>query len=221
VVGPDLYGRLFCARNGRTARTAVFWAALLLIPLAFAITLLGLGAFALRPGIPPEQALPVLISGVFPAWAAGIVMAALVSAIMSTADATLLSAGTILSVNIFGSFRRPEEEKKTLRVSRWAILAVGLASLGLALLLKGVISALLFAYTIYTCGVILPVIAGFYKDRLRVTSHAALAAIIGGGLTGLVSRLWSIKYLDLGALAVSLLLLAGVSLIENYVKSHR
>ena len=51
----------------------------------------------------------------------------------------------------------------------------------LALILKGVISALLFAYTVYTAGVILPVIAGFYRHKLKVTPSAALIAIIGGG----------------------------------------
>jgi solute:Na+ symporter, SSS family len=221
VVGPDMYSRLFCAKNGRTAKIAVFWAALFLVPLAFTITFLGMGALALKPGISPEQALPALFTGVLPAWAAGLVMAALISAIMSTADATLLSAGTILSVDIVGFFKKPGDEKQALRRSRWCLTFIGLAALGLALLLKGVISALLFAYTIYTCGVILPVIAGFYKDRLHVTSHAALAAICGGGLTGLVSRLWSVRYLDLAALGVSFLLLTGVSLIENRFMARR
>ncbi|MBN1189549.1 MAG: sodium:solute symporter family protein [Dehalococcoidales bacterium] len=221
VVGPDMYSRLFCARNGRTAKISVFWAALLLIPLAFTITLLGMGAFILNPGASPEQALPSLFSGILPAWAAGLVMAALLSAIMSSASATLLSAGTILSVDIIGFFKKPEQEKGTLRNSRWCLLFIGIASLGLALLLKGVISALLFAYTVYTCGVILPVIAGFYRDRLHVTPHAALAAICGGGLSGLASRLLSIPYLDLSALAISLVLLLGVSLAENRLKAKK
>jgi solute:Na+ symporter, SSS family len=222
VVGPDLYSRLFCARDGRTARTSVLWAALFIIPMALAVTLLGMGAFALNPGLSPEQALPALLTGILPAWTAGIVLAALVSAIMSTADATLMSAGAILSVDIAGYFRKgKDKDNTTLKRSRWAILFIGLAALGLALLLKGVISALLFAYTLYTCGVILPVIAGFYREKLHVTSHAALAAIAGGGLTGLVSRLWSIKYLDLSALGVSLALLAGVSIVENRLRARR
>ncbi|MBA7611648.1 hypothetical protein ES703_18876 [subsurface metagenome] len=34
VVGPDMYSRLFCAKDGETARTSVFWAALFIIPIA-------------------------------------------------------------------------------------------------------------------------------------------------------------------------------------------
>jgi SSS family solute:Na+ symporter len=221
VVGPDMYSRLFCAKDGRTAKISVFWTALFLIPFALGITLIGMGAFALYPNISPEQAFPALITGIFPTFVAGLVLAALVSAIMSSADATLLSASTILSVDVIGYFRKSAAEKKTLNRSRWLLLAVGAAALGLALVLNGVISALLFAYTIYTCGVILPAIAGFYKDRLKVTSNAALASIIGGGIAGLISKLLGVKYLDLGALLLSVLLLLIVSLLENRLKKAR
>ena len=97
-------------------------------------------------------------------------------------------------------------------------MVLGLSSLILALTLKGVISALLFAYTIYTSGLILPVIVGFYKNRLKVTPVAALVAIIGGGSAALISKICGIEYLDLGGLLLSGLLLFVVSFINNRVK---
>jgi SSS family solute:Na+ symporter len=221
VVGPDLYARLFCASDSKTAKNSTLWAAILLVPFAFMITLIGMAAFVLFPGISSEQAFPSIISGVFPSLVAGIVLAALISAVMSSASATLWSSSTTLSVNILGHFFKSNTEGQSIRASRWSVLCIGLASLGLALLLKGVITALLFAYTIYTCGVILPVIAGFYKDRLKVTSNAALVAIIGGGAAGIASKIWSIKYLDLGGLILSALLLIIFSLVENWVKGRK
>jgi solute:Na+ symporter, SSS family len=159
-----------------------------------------------------------------PSFAAGLVLAALLSAVMSSASATLWSASTILTVNIMGhtaKSSKTERRGQSVSISRWGILFVGLASLGLALVLKGVINALLFAYTIYSCGVILPVIAGFYKDKLKVTSTAALAAIIGGGTAGLVSKIFNIRYLDVGALFLNLFLLLVVSLVENRIRARR
>ena len=91
----------------------------------------------------------------------------------------------------------------------------------MALILKGVINALLFAYAVYTCGLILPVIAGFYKNRLRVTPLGALVATIGGGSAGLISKLIDIKYLDLGSLLISGLLLFTVSFIDNRLKNKK
>ncbi len=215
VVGPDMYSRIFCARDDRTARTATLWTALLLIPLAFAIAFIGMGAAAMFPDIAPEQAFPTVIRELFSPLVSGIVLAALLCAVMSSADTTLLSASTILTIDIMGRFQSNAGQSGILPRSRWAIVLLGICSLIVALMLKGVISALLFAYTIYTSGVIIPVLAGFFKDRLKVTSAGALAALIGGGAVGLISKLLNINYLDLGALLVSALLLFLVSYIHH------
>ena len=82
--------------------------------------------------------------------------------------------------------------------------------------MKGVISSLLFAYTIFTCGLVVPVIAGFYKEKLKVTPQGALAALIGGGVIGLLGKIPGLDIPlkgDLGLIgfAVSGILLFGVS----------
>jgi SSS family solute:Na+ symporter len=160
----------------------------------------------------------MVIKEVFSPLLGGIVLAALLCAVMSSADTTLLSASTILMVDIVGWFRPSVNQSKIIPHSRWVIVLLGICSLIVALTLKGVISALLFAYTIYTCGVILPVIAGFFKNRLKVTPLGALAALIGGGSAGLISKLLKIQYLDLGALLLSGLLLFIVSFVDNRLK---
>jgi len=220
VVGPDMYSRLFCARDGKTAKISVFWAALFIIPLAFGITLIGMSAAVLFPQVSPEQAFPTVISEVLPPILGGIVLAALLCAVMSSADTTLLSASTILTVDIVGKLKPTLSPDRILSLSRWGMVVLGVSALILAIVLKGVISALLFAYTVYTSGVILPVIAGFCKDKLRVTSAGALAAIIGGGSAGLISKIFGIKYLDLGSLLISGLLLFMVSFINNKINNR-
>jgi len=220
VVGPDMYSRIFCARDDRTARTATLWTAVLIIPLAFAITIIGMGAAAMFPDIAPEQAFPTVISELFSPLLSGIVLAALLCAVMSSADTTLLSASTILTIDIIGRFKPTASPENVLPRSKWAIVLLGICALLVALMLKGVISALLFAYTIYTSGVIIPVIFGFFRNRLKVTSAGALAALIGGGSAGLLSKLLTIKYLDLGALLVSAVLLFLVSYIHRRCQSR-
>ena len=122
---------------------------------------------------------------------------------------------------VVGWFKPSLSQQKILLISRCGIVILGLISLILALILQGVISALLFAYTIYTGGVILPVLAGFYKNRLKVTPTGALVALIGGGSVALISKIFAIQYLDLGALLISGVLLFVVSLIDNQMKSKR
>jgi SSS family solute:Na+ symporter len=221
VVGPDMYSRLFCAKDSNTARRSAFWAALIIIPIAFGITLIGMGASALFPGISPEQALPVIITGVLPPFMGGVVLAALLGALMSSADTCLLSASTIMTVDIVGRFKKFLSPAGTMSYSRWAMVIIGVAALLLALVMKGVISTLLFAYTVYTAGIIPPVIIGFYKERFRVTPLGALAAIIGGGTSALISKILNIAYLDLGSLAISVSLLFLVSFWDNRLKVKR
>jgi SSS family solute:Na+ symporter len=97
---------------------------------------------------------------------------------------------------------------------------LGLVALGLAITLKSVISSLLFAYTIFTCGLVVPVLAGFYKERLKVTPQGALVALIGGGAIGLMGKIPGLSIPlkgDLGLIgfAISAILLFGVSFLTR------
>ncbi len=218
VVGPDMYTRLFCAREEKTAQRSALLAAFLFIPLAFAIALIGMGAKVLYPGISAEQAFPQVIAGVLSPGLSGLMLAALVAALMSSADTCLLSQSVILTEDIIKRFRPSLDEKKTILLTRSSILALGLVALGLALALKSVISSLLFAYTIFTCGLVVPVIAGFYKSKLKVMPQGALAALVGGGVVGLVGKIPGLNIPfgdDLGLIgfAISVILLFGISFI--------
>ncbi|MDD3564760.1 MAG: sodium:solute symporter family protein, partial [Methanothrix sp.] len=101
LVGPDIYSRLFSASDPGTARRASLAAALILVPLAFVITSLGIAARLLFPAILPEEALPVLMAETLSPLGAGIVAAALLSALLSSADTTLLTATSILALDLF------------------------------------------------------------------------------------------------------------------------
>jgi SSS family solute:Na+ symporter len=220
VVGPDMYTRLFCARNERTAQRAAFLSASVFVPLAFAIVIIGMGARVLYPHISPEQAFPQIISGVFSPWMGGLVLAALVAALMSSADTCLLSQGVILTQDIIRVFIPSLSEHRTILLTRLNIIVLGLLALGLAMVLNGVISSLLFAYTVFTCGLVVPVIAGFYRERLKVTPRGALAALIGGGTIGLLGKIpnFDVPFKgDLGLIGfgASGLLLFGVSYLSR------
>jgi SSS family solute:Na+ symporter len=219
VVGPDMYSRLFCAKEEKTAQQSAILSAFLFIPLAFAITLIGMGAKVLYPEISAEGAFPQVIASVLSPGLSGLLLAALVAALMSSADTCLLSQGVILTQDIIKQFLPSLSEKKTVLLTRLNIIILGLLALGLAMILKGVISSLLFAYTIFTCGLVVPVIAGFYKEKLKVTPRGALTALIGGGIIGLLGQLPGLDIPlkgDLGLIgfAVSAVLLFGVSLLD-------
>lgn len=219
VVGPDMYSRLFCAKGEKTAQRSAILSAFLFMPLAFAITLIGMSAKVLYPQIMPDQAFPQVVNGVLSPGLSGLILAAVIAALMSSADTCLLSQSVILTQDIFKRFH-PSNERSTLLVTRFSLVTLGVLALVLALALKQVYSSLMFAYTIFTCGLVVPVIAGFYKEKLKVTPHGALAALIGGGLVGLMGKMPGFDIPikgDLGLIgfAVSAILLFGVSFLDR------
>ena len=145
---------------------------------------------------------------------------------MSSADTCLLTQGVILTEDIINRVHPALDERKTVLLTRLSLVGLGLVALGLALALKGVISSLLFAYTIFTCGFVVPVIAGFYKEKLKVTPQGALAALIGGGVIGLMGKIPGLDVPlreDLGLIGfvISAVLLFGVSYLDLKRSSFR
>jgi SSS family solute:Na+ symporter len=82
--------------------------------------------------------------------------------------------------------------KKKLLVGRVSLIVIGILGLCLALYLEDLIKTLELAYTFFASGVIIPVIAGFYKNKLKINSTGALAAMIGGGLTAIILKIGKI-----------------------------
>ena len=74
--------------------------------------------------------------------------------------------------------------------------------------ISGILKTIQLAYTIFTAGLTLPVIFGFYKEKTRVTSKGAFWSLLLGGS---VSLIWLnidfsyAQYAVLVGLAISLI----------------
>jgi len=217
VVGPDIYSRILSARDETTAQRSTYWAAALVVPLALAVVLIGMSAAVLFPGISAERAFPTVIQQTMPPGVAGLVLGSLLCAVMSSS--LLLSASTIVTEDIIHRFKPNLKEKQLLLISRLVVALMGILSLFVALYLKGIISSLLFAYTVFSSGVIPLIIFGFFREKLKITPAGAMAAIIGGGGAGLLSQVLKIKYLDIEAIGIGITLLFLVSWVERTIKN--
>jgi len=206
LVGPDIYSRIFCSRNPHIARRSLMLTASVMVPMAFLITLTGIAARVLLPEIQPESALPALISQTLPTGLNGLVMIALLAAVMSSADTCLLTTSTIMTSDILAPVLKIKE-KHFLGVSRICVIGTGIASLIIALKLQGIITSLLLAYTVYSAGLVIPILLGFYADRFRINAAGAIIAIIGGGASGLFLKLAGHESLLLCTIPLSAVLL--------------
>ena len=131
------------AKAVQTARKGFIIGGLVMLPVGFVAALLGVIASEIYPSIPPTTALPRLIMSLNP-WIAGITLASLWAADVSTACNLLLSAATLYSHAIHKRFIDPEmDDKKYMRVTRVSVLLLGLLTLGFALTIVGIISTLM------------------------------------------------------------------------------
>ncbi|MEX5249821.1 sodium/proline symporter, partial [Kocuria sp. CPCC 205260] len=96
--------------------------------------LIGLFALLLVPTLAnPETAVFAMADAVLPPFAVGIVMAAIMAAIMSTADALLLQSGTIASQDIYARFiNRNMSDRQSVWVSRLIVLLLAVAGFAIA-----------------------------------------------------------------------------------------
>ncbi len=201
IVGPDIYSKILSAKDEKTAKYATFLSGILRIVFAISIALIALSAIILVPGLSQLEAvfaLPKAILTLGPVLA-GIILAAFVSVMLSSADSVLISAGTIFSVDIF--------KKKNIRISRIGIICFGLVALVLAFYFNDIVQTLQLAYTVFTSGLTLPIIFGFYKQKTRVTSGGALLSLILGGS---ISLIWFFMNNPYGIDAVIIGLLASI-----------
>ena len=95
--------------------------------------LAGIAFFAAQPLENPETVFISLTQVLFNPWVAGIVAAAILSAIMSTIDSQLLVSSSVISEDFYRTFIRPEaSEAELLRVGRIAVFVIALIAIAIA-----------------------------------------------------------------------------------------
>lgn len=120
-------GRLIPAR-----RIAMLWMVIVLIG-SVATGLAGIAYFAGAPLANPETVFIALSQQLFNPWVAGIITAAILSAIMSTIDSQLLVSSSVISEDFYRVWIRPEAtQKELLAISRGAVIVIALLALFIA-----------------------------------------------------------------------------------------
>jgi len=185
VVGPDIYSRIFCAENEHIARKSVLISAIVLIPFSLCITFLGVFAAYKYPELHLQKGsalIPVMIS-TLPEWAVGLLIAALLSAVMSSGSTALLTSATIISDPVSKGLEQPE----SLRNTKIIMLIIGILSIILSLNVQSIIQSLLIALTIFSGAFIVPTAAGLLGFRASKTRSST--AMITGGVIALTGKI--------------------------------
>ena len=164
-----------------TARKAGFWATLWSVFFVPAPYLTGILAILILPDLgDPETAIFQVASQLLPAAVTGLVMAAIMAAIMSTADSLLLQTGSIASRDLYERFINPDaSEKQMVMVSRGLVLAVAVIGYAVALAEPPTVFSIVIFATSVLGSAFLPsyVCAVWWR---RANTPGALASMIVG-----------------------------------------
>lgn len=178
IASQSLLQRAMSARDEKTAQNAFYLAGVGYLAFAMIPVLLGIIASVTIPGLAdPESVLPVLaIEHLHPVFVA-VFVGALLAAIMSSCDSSLLAASTVISTNLLPFVSKNRSDSLQLTVTRWAVPFSGLVGVLGALNAQVIFNTMLDANMLMLAAVIVPFILGiWWKKANRTGALAAMGA---------------------------------------------
>lgn len=177
---PPYVQRLCIGRDAAAAARGTLYAGLFSIPFFTVTGLIGLVALAMDPGLNSNLALPHVVTTVLPPVLQGLVIAAVISIVMSSADSFLNSA-SIAFVNDLVKPLSPVKpsDATCLALAKAAAFAIGMFSVIFALTYDSIIDILIHAYTYWAPVVIVPLVAAVLGYR---SGPVAFVAGVAGGV---------------------------------------
>jgi len=186
IVSPGLLQKVFGARDDAAVRWGVGLNALGLLAYAGVPAVLGIIARGQFPDLQSaDLALPTLLMYSLPPLLGALGLAAVFSAEISAADASLFMLTTSLSQDLYKRFINPEaDDERILRVARWSAVVSGIGAAGIAIVSESVLGTLRIFYTLLGVTLFVPILAGLYTRR---TSTQSVLAAIAAGVAGMLA----------------------------------
>jgi len=184
---PHVVTRHMAMARPATARRAGLWATiwnLFFVPTPY---LVGILAILILPGLEdPEMAIFEVAEKLLPAAVTGLVMAAIMAAIMSTADSLLLQTGSIASRDLYERFINPNAtERQMVMVSRGLVLLIAVVGYVIALFEPPTVFGIVIFATSVLGSAFLPAYfcAVWWK---KANTPGALASMVAGASVAFV-----------------------------------
>ncbi|WP_313814664.1 sodium:solute symporter [Glutamicibacter sp.] len=198
LIGQDIWQRVFTAKTPKVARWGGTTAGIYCVLYGAAGALIGMAAKVALPSIAGAEANKDVVyaevaTQLLPVAVGGLVMAAAVAAMMSTASGALIAAATVARTDVtpfvaswFGkniSVNSNENPEHDVRANRIWVLVLGLVTVTLAILVDDVVAALTIAYDILVGGLLVAIIGGLLWKRGN--GHGATASMAVGTIVTL------------------------------------
>ncbi len=178
--------RTLAARNLKEARRGTLLAGFLKLLPVFILVMPGIAGRVLYPDIAPNDMYATLVDNLLPPGIKGLVVAALLAALMSSLAAVYNSSSTLVVIDFYKRYKPQATEKQLVRAGQLATLVLIVAGL-LWLPFIGKMSEQLYVYLQSVQAYISPPIAAVFLAGLlwrRTTGTAALTCLLVGFFLG-------------------------------------
>lgn len=186
---PHILARFKATRSNKdlttARRIAVVWSALSMVG-AMLVGLVGL-IYVTNSGAPKlddgEKIFMLLVNAMFHPVIAGILLAAILAAIMSTADSQLLVSSSALAEDLYKQvLKKDATSEEIVRVGRFAVILISLIALVLAMTPdSSVLGLVSYAWAGFGAAFGPAIVLSLYWSRMN--RNGALAGIVVGGVT--------------------------------------
>ncbi|MGE0217496.1 sodium:solute symporter [Mycolicibacterium sp.] len=179
LIGQDIWQRVFTARSPGVAKWGGTTAALYCVLYGVAGAVIGMAASTFLPDVEVKDDVYAQIAEtILPVGISGLVLAAAVAAMMSTASGALIATATVARTDVkpllLRLAGRPAEHEggghgdgghDDVHSNRMYVVALGIAVIVIAALLNDVVAALTIAYDILVGGLLVAILGGFVWKR--------------------------------------------------------
>ena len=208
--GPDMYSRIFLARDIASARTGLLLASLLIVAISLIVVFIGIFAKGIVTVAKPDLTIQTLVNRFFGGALADFVLVALLSLPLSGADIILITTGTLLGRDVIAhglrAFGRAPDGTALVWIIRGCMVLAAVLATGFALRLQAIIPSLLIAYKVFSIGIVPLLLLSLLSIRQGAATVVASA----------VNRLVAV-YLLVASLGVLLVELKFIPLtLPNY-----
>ncbi len=159
---------------------------------------------------------PYFMMSQMPAGIAGLLIAAIFAATMSTISSNINSVSTAFSVDFIQRFRPSIKDSTLLRVARWTCIVSGLMGLGIALLMATWDIASLLDYFNTILGLLTSGLGGLFVMAVffpRIKGRAALTGFIAGELVVFLMYLYTdVNFFLFGATGIVVSVIVSLTL---------
>lgn len=182
MIGQDIWQRSFTAKNETILKRGTIYAGLYCMLYGIGGALIGMTASVLLPNMDdPQKALPQLVMTILPQGLVGLLIAAVASAVMSTASGTIMASSTIIVNDLLLAKASKERMKeKQVKWTRMATMVVGITSIVISLALQDILVALDIAYAFLSGSIFFPVLAALFWKK--VNPKVVLVSMITSGI---------------------------------------